>query len=879
MLSVLVSLVTLVAAPAVAQDTSFMDVLAPGVRHDPGIPTLEEVVGHDFHEAITHPDQVTTYLEALAAAAHDRTRLIEYARSWEGRPLHLLVIGTAERMARLEALKSDLRRLAHPDDLTGPEAERLLAELPVTVALLHSIHGNEISGAGAAMAEAYHLLAATDDPLVDRILAESLVLIDPSQNPDGRARFVAHWLQNRAFPANPDPSAAGHDEAWPGGRTNHYLFDLNRDWFAMTQPESRGKTAALLEFQPHVVADLHEMGYNSTYYFPPNAVPGNPWTTDAQEESLERIGRNIAGRFDQRGFPYFTREVFDAYYPGYGVSWPMAHGAVGMTFEQASARGLVIRRDDGSLLRYGDGVLHHALAALATLETAALNRDRLLRDFLEYRRSAARLPAAEGGPAAYVLHAAHDPAMARRLAVLLARNGIRVMRAAEPVRIAGRTLPAGDSYIVPLRQPAARLARNLLDPTTAMDEAFVRRQIERRAVRLPDEIYDITAWSLPLLWDVEAVPAERMPDVRGTLVQPDLDPGRDTRSLPAARVGYLIPWSSAGARAAAAALNDGLTVRTARDGLTIGGREMPAGTALLRAAENPADLADRLAAIAARTEAEIVPVDDGFKDAGISLGSNRMASLPRPSVLLVWDEPTRPYSAGWARYTLEQSYGVPATAIRAETLGRIRWDDYDVIVLPDGDYEDVLAPLRDRLGTWIRDGGTLITMAESSRWAARTGLLETSTELRGGAAEFGGTRPEPAPREQPIDLVEAITPPTEPPVHVPGAILNVELDTEHWLAAGSDGRIGAMVDGDRVFTPLTLDAGTNVGTYAAGADLVAGGIVWQEGLDQLMNKAFLIHQPMGRGQLIAFAEDPNYRAYAEASALLFVNAVLLGAAR
>jgi hypothetical protein len=450
--------------------------LAPGTQYDPDIPTLEEVAGHDFVEEITPPDQVISYMRALAEAAPDRVHLLWTGRTWEGRATVMLAIGSPERMARLDAVKADLRRLADPRELSASEAERLLLELPVVTALIHGIHGNEASSSGAAMAEAYHLLAARGDETVDRILAESLVLIDPMQNPDGRARFVFQNAMARARWADPEPASAEHDEPWPGGRVNHYLFDLNRDWFAQTQPETRGRVAALLEFMPHVVADLHEMGGNSTYYFPPNAIPGNSWTTEEQKALNDLFGQANAERFDREGFAYFNRDTYDAFYPGYGVSWPMAQGAIGATYEMASSRGLVYRRSDGDLLTYGDGVLRHFTAALQTMDTAARNRERILRTFLEFRASAIEMGRA--GAREYVLHSAHDPGMAERLAETLVKNDIEVGRAVAPVQLGDRTLSARGTFVVPLDQPTHRLIRNLLDPHTPMDERFVAQQVE-----------------------------------------------------------------------------------------------------------------------------------------------------------------------------------------------------------------------------------------------------------------------------------------------------------------------------------------------------------------------------------------------------------------
>lgn len=895
----------LAAAPLTAQERStplpgdsgwddpFVQVLSPGTEYDSSVPTLREVAGHDFHQEVTPPDEIAEYMRALAEAAPERTRLIDYGTTHEGRPLQMLVIGSPERMSRLEEVKEGLRTLANPDRAEAGRIERLIGELPVVTALAHGVHGDEISSSGAAMAEAYHLLAAENDATADSILRRSLVVIDPNQNPDGRYRFVSRYAQNRATPPDPDPAAAGHDQPWPGGRTNHYLFDLNRDWFTQSQPESRGRVDALLSFQPHVMVDLHEMGGDATYYFPPAAVPGNTYVTDTQDEWYARFGRNMGDRFDDRGFAYFTREVYDAFYPGYGASWPTTHGSLGMTFEQASARGLLYRKDDGTLLTYGDGVLHHWTSAMETAATAARNREALLRDFVEFRRSAVEMGRTGSGTRTYLLHSAHDPAMARKLARTLSRNGIRVSRAEEPVEAGDRTLPAGETWIVPMDQPAHRLARNLLDDHTPMNEEFVERQRERRARRLPDQIYDVTAWSLPLLWDVEAISLDRAVDVASTPVEEgDADsggasdaPGRQP-AVPEARVGYLIPWSSAGAGAAADLLEADVFVRTAGGEFTLDGREFGVGTLILRNADNGPELRNRIRSAAAANGAEVVPVNESFVDEGMSLGSGRVEALPEtPSVALAWDEPTRAYSAGWARYTLERRYGVPVTAIRASELTDVVLGEYDVIVLPDGYYDGTWSgDFVDDLRAWMRNGGTLVTLAEASRWAGRVGLLETSTELRGGAPEFGpdggdregGGSRDDAPPEQPIDYLEAIDPDVEPPSSVPGAILNVVLNEEHWLSAGTDGRIGALVESDRIFTPVTLDEGTNVGRYAGLEELVAGGIVWKDARPQLAHKAWLIHQPVGRGSLVSFAEDPNYRAYAEASGLVFVNAVLLG---
>ena len=864
--------------------------LWPGTTYDPAVPTLKAVVGHEPGEAISTPADVIRYLEALAKAAPDRTRLVHYATSWEGRPLHYLVVGAPERLAKLDEVKRGLQAIA----AGSADADRLIADLPVVVWLIHGVHGNEISSSDAALAEAYHLLAARGNADVDVTLRNALVIIDPMQNPDGRQRFVTANLLGRAIVPDPNPQSAEHDEPWPGGRSNHYLFDMNRDYFAMSQRETQGRVKTMLEWYPHVVVDLHEMGGNSTYYFAPPADPFNPLITDAQRKGFDLFGRANATEFDKRGFPYFVREVYDAFYPGYGDSWPMFQGAVAMTYEQASARGLAYRRDDGQTLTYKLGVTQHFTAAVTTAVTAAKNREQLLRDFLAYRRGAIEL--GQKGTREYLIAPGKDPARAHRLATLLAAQGIIVKQAEEGFTSGNQQMPRG-TFIVPLAQPAGRLVRNLLDPDIKMDEAFLKEQDRRRKARLNDQIYDVTAWSLPLMFDVEIVASDRVTAGKLRDVRPGDPMLPAPPPIPAGTLGFLMPWGSGAAATAAEALREGLTMITADEAFKHAGRQYTIGTAFIRLAGNPENAGATVQKIAQKHGAELVPITSTWTEEGISLGSGRTASLRAPRVLMAWDTPTSSLSAGWARYTLEQRFGQRVTVMRTATLQNYDMKDYDVLVLPSGSYsysEDGLRRLKD----WIRNGGTLITLAEATRWAARdnVGLLSTDPLYRdgspqkdapagGGAAGGGGgsgggsagagsgQKPDPA---KPFDFEKAIQPEREQPENLAGSMLRVTLYPYHWLTAGLDGDVQVIAEGTRVFAPLKLDAGVNVGVYASVEKLLASGHVWKEALPLLASRAYLMHQPTGRGHVIGFAEDPNYRAYAEATQLLFINAVLLG---
>ena len=566
----------------------------------------------------------------------------------------------------------------------------------------------------------------------------------------------------------------------------------------------------------------------------------------------------------------------------------MAQGSIAKTFEQASSRGLIYRRVDGTDLTFKTGVVQHFTAAIRTALTAAENRKAVVSDFAAFRKSAVE----EGGSKEYVLVPGADPSRARRLASLLVAQGVDVFRADEAATAQGTagakgapaktsaSYPAG-SYIVPLAQPTSRLIRNLLDRDVAMDPEFLKKQEERRARLLPDQFYDITTWSLPALFDVDCV----ISDVKLSGKRSRFDADRiDAPQVGAASVAYLVPWGSAASAAVAEAARAGVRVRTAGDSFSLEGRKYGIGTAIIRVAENEPTLRATLQNLAAKWGVEIVAANSGFVDeGGISLGSNEVRYLKAPRVLLMWDSPTSSLSAGWARYVLERRFHQPVSAIRVATMRRADLRKFDVIVMPHGNYEGTLGDADvARLKDFVRMGGTLVTIGEASRWASRdkVGLLSTDTELKDGRSDetTEAKKPEPAGDKKGFDYNRAITPDKPRPDPIAGAILRGSLDTEHWLSAGLDADFQVMVDGQRVFTPIKLDKGTNVGVYATADKLGVSGILWKENKDSYAQNAFLMHEPMGAGHVIAFAEEPNFRAYSQASELLFMNAVLLGPA-
>ncbi|MCX7603751.1 MAG: M14 family metallopeptidase [Bryobacteraceae bacterium] len=898
----------LLAAAAVAVSAQQKFEFWPGAQYDPAIPTVEKVLGFEpGTRHATHAD-IVRYFEALAAAAPSRIRLFDYGRTWEGRRLFYAAISGEDNIRRLAEIRAAQQRLADPRKTPEAEAKKLIASSPSVLALMYGVHGNEISSPDAALLTAYHLLAARNDAMMDQVRRHVVVLLDPLQNPDGRERFIYNFVTNLGLEPDPNPAAAERAEPWPGGRSNHYLFDMNRDWFALTQPETQGRVRYLREWLPHVVVDLHEMGTNSTYFFTPGAPPYNPHITADQKKQMQWFGQNNAKYFDRFGWPYFTREVFDEFYPGYGASWPWFYGGMGMTYENASVRGLVVRRSDDTLYGYQESVQKHFVASIATCETAARQRQQLLESFWRYQVTAIEEGRSEPVKT-YVLPRRGDTSAVDKLAALLAEHGIEVLRASADFEAAGKKYPAG-SYLISAAQPRKRLIRALLDRNVPMDEAFVKEQERRRKKGLPDEIYDVTGWSLPLMYNVECDPLETAVNVASAPVAPPYQPKGSVSGR--AEVAYLVPWGTqASGRFLTAALRSGLRILTANKPFAQNGRKYPSGTLIVMVKQNGADVHDRVARLAAASGAEVIATNSSWVDDGIDFGSNHVSVVRRPSIALVWDAPTSSLAAGATRFVLERQYGYPVTVIRASNLAAADLNRFHVLILPDaggfgGGYGTALNAAAPRIQQWVREGGVLIGIGAALSWLSnpQVNLLAIQQEqlAREGAPAAGTRQPEPAkpaaapPPSAPAaaapqaaaaqaapvpgrlltkeeDFEKAVEPETRLPDAVAGVIVRARVDPETWVTAGLPETVNVLVDGRDIYTPIRRDRGVNAVVFDAPERLLLSGYLWEENRRQLAFKPFVVVSNQGRGVVVGFTEDPNFRAFHDGLNVLFLNAV------
>jgi hypothetical protein len=840
--------------------------------YDPAVPTPRSVLGYEVGDRFTPHHMLTRYIERVAAASR-RIRVDTVALTFEGREVFLIAASSEANIARLDQIRADAARLAEPRGGSASDLAAAAARMPAVVWLGYTVHGNEASGVEAAIALLYQLAAGRDAET--QLLLDSLVvLIDPVENPDGHERHVQDVNRLRgAFDVPTSPAAMVHQGNWPGPRTSHYYFDLNRDWFTMSHPETRGRIASFLRWWPMAAVDLHEQGSNATYYFAPPMGPVNANVPEIIRRWWDIYAQGNIAAFDQHGWSFFRRESYDEFYPGYGDSWPILAGAVGMTFEQATSAGGAIRRTDGSVLTLHDAAWHHYTAAWATLVTTAHRARQRVGDFLAFRQSA--VSEGERLAARVVVFERDETGRADTLAAHLLANGIAVGRLRAAADLSGAT-PYGESaprsgrvaagaYVVDLAQPQGRLAKALLEVDAQLDSSFIREELEHRRTGEPDRFYDITAWSLPLAYRLHAWSARATPGATEPVAPADF--GAQSPRVPApapGRYGYAIrPGSEASLRMLAGLLADSVRVWFAVHPFTQGAESFPNGAFVVRAAANGPLVHDVVRRRQAETGTTVVPLASAAADDGTDLGSNSVFPLKRPRIALAGGAPVFGNSFGFAWFAFDQRLGYPVTPLSVQAVAAGRLDDFDVLVVPSVGAAALDGALgeggKTRLGDWVRAGGTLVTLEGATQWLAAE---------RGGLARMRLRR----------DTVRADSVGGAPlPADVPGAILRAYGDTLSPLMAGIRGDIPVLSNSDRVYNaPKDLRAGEAIVRYAPLPRLRLSGYLWPEMPARLAESVYLWTERVGRGRVIGFAGDPVFRDHFRGLLPLFANAVLIG---
>ncbi|HSR53298.1 MAG TPA: M14 family metallopeptidase [Acidobacteriota bacterium] len=817
-----------------------------GVEYSSEIPLPEDVIGHQVGTRHTRAHQLVDYYRAVAEVS-DRVILRQHGRTYEGRPLVHAIVTSPSNHARLEEIRQANLALSDP---ASDISERRLRNQPGVIYLGYSVHGNEATGSEAALLTLYHLAAGSGSP-VEQALENLVIILDPAFNPDGRDRFV-NWVNgNRGRVATIDSQDREHREPWPGGRTNHYWFDLNRDWLPAQLKESQARLEIYHHWKPQILTDHHEMGGDATFFFQPG-IPSrnNPYTPQRTFDLTAEIAEYHARRLDDIGALYYSEESFDDFYYGKGSTYPDVNGAVGILFEQASSRGLRRETDLGEL-SYAYGIRNHFSASLSTIEAAVEMRPRLLAHMRDFYAEAPQIARQDPVKAFIFSCQGSQRTRGQALAQLLRRHRIKVHELARDSQAAGVSFKAGEAYVVPLDQPQIRLIKALFEPMTEFNDVL---------------FYDVSTWVLPMAFDVDHASWEAgLSGLLGSEVeQPQLDGGGVEGQSDYA---YLMRWGGFFApRALYRLLQAGLYPRLAVaefEARVEGGlRSYPAGTVIIplnprdaQASMTPQQARNLLQDIARQDHVVFEAAQGGLTPSGADLGGPSMEVIPKPSVALLSGSGTSAYQVGQVWHLLNERMGLPVTLLDMEDFDNADLDDYNTLVLVSGFYGRLNA---DKLKGWVRAGGTLIAIHNAARWAVEQELVTGKL-----------FEPEDQPEDVPYDQVRR----QRGAQVIGGSIFEVELDTTHPLAFGYGPRM-AFFRNHTSFFEVSQQPGVTVASYTDSPLL--SGYVSQENLQALAGSAALLASRSGGGRVVLFADDPTFRAFWYGTSGVFLNAVFFG---
>jgi len=834
----------------------FVLLIAISSQAQTAIPAPDEFLGYTLGERFTPHARILDYFHLLTTRSNLIT-MQQFGETYEHRPLMLAVITSPKNRAALDSIRANVAALTDPNATSQARANEIAKSTPAIAWLAFGVHGNESSSAEVSMEVAHTLLT---DPNSAVLLDNLVVLIDPLLNPDGRERYVQWFIRTRGEEADPNPDAFEHNEPWPGGRFNHYLIDMNRDWAWSSQREVRARVAEYRKWNPQVFVDFHEMGYQSSYFFPPDARPVNANLPKDVDTWLEKFGRADAEAFTKKGWTFFTGEEFDLFYPGYGDSWPSLHGAIGMTYEVAghSRGGSAIMRDDGTVYTLADRIARHYTTAMATLRTASENREGLLQYTYEMMRKQVA-----SGQNTYLLQP--DSPNFRPLVEMLQRQSIAMSQLSSPLTIKASRIdsdaidthlfPAG-TVVINTRQPLGGLAQTLLERSPVFTKGYVEEQQKRAHADEPDEFYDLTSWSLPLAMNVDSyvttlpVTAEMHP------YAPPAPP-----AFRAARYGYIIDGSDPNVyRAAGRMLHDGIRFNVSEDVVSVNDHNFARGSVVVLKGNNKTDLDASLERVIRDTGAAITPIDSGWTGA-TSFGSSKIHFVKDPRIALVGGPRVNPTSYGMLWHTLDVDTPLPHTNLSVESLRNTDLSKYGVIVLPDGDYGDRFGKNAEKLKSWLNGGGTLVVIKGASSF------------LREKDVDISKLKPWEAPKKKDDDKDKS---PAAPELYndyrVPGATFRTVMNDRSYLTFGVPRSPNVLIEGSAAFLPVS-HAVDNIVTITKEKPLVAG-VAWNESIDRLKGSIYLVSEPYGRGQVITFADDPHFRLFWRGTLPLFLNAVL-----
>ena len=808
----------------------------------------DEFLGYGLGTRFTPHYRIVNYFNQTASVMPQVMKLEKYGETNEGRELLLAIVSSAENMTRLDEIRKNNLRLTgilkdKPADVNAP----------VVVWLSYNVHGNEASSSEVSMKTLYELLNPGNIQTKEW-LKNTVVIIDPCLNPDGRDRYVNWFTQMVGKNADANPNSREHSEPWPGGRVNHYNFDLNRDWAWQTQVETQGRIKKYNEWMPQIHCDYHEQGINSPYYFAPAAEPFHEVITPWQRQFQTAIGKNHAGYFDANGWLYFTKEFFDLFYPAYGDTYPTYNGAIGMTYEQAghSGGGLAVVTYDGDTLSLKDRIAHHFTTSMSTVEIASKNAGKLISEFKKYFDEANT-----NGIGEYKTYVVTETNTAKRKALqnFFDANGIKYGRT-DASSIKGYNYYTGkeevfsavNSLAVSSYQPKSSLVKVLFEPKSKLSDSAT---------------YDITAWSLPYVYGVQTYA------VKEKLAVGNYSDQNIRSNVSALAYGYLVNYTSfADAKFLATLLNAKFRVRFAEKDFTYNGKAFQKGTIIVLKKANE-DKLQQFADMANAYQVTVTEVNSGFMETGFDFGSEKVHLIKRPNVVVLTGRGVNPNAAGEVWHLFEQQLNYPVSMINAEEIDGSTLKNTDVLILPDGNYKF----LKDKdaaseIKMWVQQGGKLIAFENA---AAQVAKADWGIKLKKSDDE--DKKDDKKDDKEPYADIKLYENRERDGIvnNMPGAIYKVELDNSHPLAFGYGKNYFSLKLSGDIYE--FMKSGWNVGIIKKESQ--AAGFVGSRTKERIKDGTVLGVQSLGGGSIVFFADDPIFRNFWENGKMLLCNAVFL----
>ena len=808
------------------------------------VKTPDEFLGYPLGAAFTEHYKVVSYVQYLSEKAPSVMKLENYGTTNEGKPLMIAIVSSADNINNLKQIKNNNLSLAGYNN--GAEGD---VEMPTIVWMSYNVHGNEASSTEVAMKLLYEMASGKNEQL-NEWLKHTVVIVDPCLNPDGRDRYV-HWFnQTKGSFSNVNPYAREHSEPWPGGRTNHYNFDLNRDWAWQTQTESTQRMVKYNEWMPEIHCDFHEQYPANPYYFAPAAEPFHEVITPWQREFQTMIGKNHAKYFDAKGWLYFTKEVFDLFYPSYGDTYPLFNGSVGMTYEQAghSRGGLAIEVNDDTLTLF-DRIEHHYTTSVSTIQMAAQYYKNLNKSFKSYFENNKKNGA---GPYKCFVLKGDNSKKTDCLLEFFSKNKINYAFLKKGTAIKGISyesgkeeayLSADGDFLVSTFQPKGSLVKVLFEPQSKLTDSVT---------------YDITAWSLPYVYGMSGFASKDL--VQNGILE--TKPNSQIVDVPQGQYAYLVEYNSFNdAQLLSALLQKGIKVRYAERDFSYAGKKFNKGTLIVLQHYNVQNM-DSFHALIKAYHAKVAPVSSGFMETGFDFGSEKIHRLKKLNVALLTGEQASSAAAGEIWHYFDKLLKYPISLINADELSANALKRFDVLIIADGEYKT----LNDKdsfLKPWVRQGGKIIAIEGAVQQMAST---DWGIKLKKDAESADG-------KELTIEELVRYENRERESIenNIPGAIYKLHLDDSHPLAFGY---------GDHYFT-LKMNANVmeynnevwNVGTLSS--ENQTAGFVGNNLKIKIKEGTLLAVQEMGSGSVVYFADNPIFRSFWENGKLMLFNAVFL----